>query len=362
MIRQRAAVVWTVLSGLGFTLAVVLLLLWLAGAFSAKVETTDGESAARTVPAGASVAEVRMLTAPLSESAVGSIQAVRESAVASKILARIDEIPVQAGQHVTAGQVLVRLDDADLVARQQQAEAAARAAEAARDLARTEFDRVSRLLDQQVASKTEFDRAESQLRSAQAELDRAEQLLREARAYLDYATIVSPMDGQVIDKHADAGDMVSPGQTLVTLIDPKQMQLVANVRESLATRLRLSQPIPVRVDALDLDCVGSISEIVPESDVASRSFLVKVTGPCPPGVHSGMFGRLLVPLGEQEVLVAPRAAIRRSGQLELVDVVEGGRLHRRVVRRGREFGEDVEVLSGLRAGERVLVLGGERGG
>ena len=102
-------------------------------------------------------------------------------------------------------------------------------------------------------------------------------------------------------------------------------------------------------------CTGTISEIVPEAQAASRAFQVKVTGPCPTGIYTGMFGRLLIPLHEEQVFVIPRQAVRHVGQLELVEVVADGHTSRRAVRIGRTFGDDVEVLSGLRAREQVVI-------
>ncbi len=175
------------------------------------------------------------------------------------------------------------------------------------------------------------------------------------QATLDYATIRSPSDGIVTDKRIDMGDMVTPGQVLLTLFDPKQMQLVASVRESLAYNLQVGQKIGVKVDVLKKLCSGTISEIVPEAQSASRSFQVKVTGPCPTGIYTGMFGRIMIPLQEEQVLVIPRRAVRNVGQLELVNVVENGRPAMRAIRTGRQIEDDVEVLSGLSEGEEVLV-------
>lgn len=110
-----------------------------------------------------------------------------------------------------------------------------------------------------------------------------------------------------------------------------------------------------RLDNLDLNCIGTVSEIVPEAETTSRTFSVKVTGPCPPGVYSGMFGHVLIPLDDEEVLVIPNAAVRHVGQLALVDVVEDQTVRRRAVQLGRRFGQDVEVLSGLRDGEQVAL-------
>jgi multidrug efflux pump subunit AcrA (membrane-fusion protein) len=98
---------------------------------------------------------------------------------------------------------------------------------------------------------------------------------------------------------------------------------------------------------------------VPEAQSSSRSFQVKVTGPCPPGIYSGMSGHILIPLDEEEVLVVPRRAVRMVGQLEQVEVVKDGRPNRQPIRTGRAFGDDVEVLSGLREGEKVVVPEGK---
>ena len=146
-------------------------------------------------------------------------------------------------------------------------------------------------------------------------------------------------------RYETAVGTVSPGQVLLTLFDPSHMQLVASVRESLAMHLQPGQMLPTRLDAPDLDCEAMISELVPKAGVASRSFTVKVTSPCPPGADSGMCGRLKLPLADEEVLVVPASASRRVGQLTMVDVVHEDVVHRRNVRIGRTLDADVEILS-----------------
>ncbi|MCK6483913.1 MAG: efflux RND transporter periplasmic adaptor subunit [Phycisphaerae bacterium] len=346
---------WLIRAALPLALAgiVVVMLLALAGVFHSKIP--DSLAAPVSRPVGdAPLAEVRAIETPIIETAVGSVRAVQETAVGSRILARVAEVRVRAGQEVAKGELLVRLDDSDLKARLKQAEATVTAARAARDQAQVEYDRVVDLYQRSMAAKIEMDRVDAALKTAEAELNRAEQARHEAEAVLGYAEIVAPSVGRVVDKRIEEGDMVAPSQVLLTLYDPTRMQLVARVRESLTQRLVVGQLIDVRIDALDKTCQGTISEIVPEAESASRTFSVKVTGPCPPGVYSGMFGRLLVPLTPQRVLVVPRSAIRRVGQLDLVDVAAGEQLHRRAVQLGRTFGDDVEVLSGLREAERVV--------
>ncbi len=335
---------------------VVAAILWLAGAFHPKIDAqrSGPRGSEAVLPAGAVVVPARHLTVPRTETAVGSIRAVHESAIASKLLAKVMSVEVQAGTMVKSGDLLVQLDDADLGARLEQSRARVDAAAAARDQARVEHERVQSLAERNNAAAIELQRADAALRSAEAELTAAERARDEAQTVLAYATIRSPIDGQVIDKQVEPGDTVSPGQVLLKVYDPTRMQLVASVREGLSQQLQVGQSIGVRVDALQKQCEGTVSEIVPEAESASRSFLVKVTGPCPPGIYSGMFGRVLIPLGEESVLVVPTTAVARVGQLTLVRVAAEDGVHRRVVQLGRSLGDDVEVLSGLREGERVV--------
>jgi RND family efflux transporter MFP subunit len=346
--------------GVGFAVIVVLLIMTLAGFFHPKVgKAQPGAAVTAGRPVGdARLTEARLITVPTVESAVGTIRAVHETAVASKLLAKVLDVRVIAGQVVKTGDVLVRLDDQDLRAKLDQAVAGVSAAQAARDQAQVEYNRVQGLVDQHVAAPIEFERVQTTLKSADAQLEQAQQARREAETYLEYATILSPLDGVIIDKQVEVGDMVTPGSVLLTLFDPSRMQLVASVRESLTQRLKVGQMIGVQVESLNKTCQGQVSEIVPEAEAASRSFQVKVTGPCPPGMYSGMFGRLLIPLDDEQVLVIPRAAVRQVGQLQLVEVAEQGKLSRRSVQLGREFDDDVEVLAGLKAGESVALPAG----
>lgn len=330
------------------------LLLALAGVFRPKITTDQPAPAARPV-GDLPTAEVRILRRPRYETAVGTVKPVYEAAVASKLLARVTEVRVRAGQAVSRDEVLVRLDDAELQARLKQAEAALAAAKSAHEQAAIDFRRAQQLLESRAIARAEYDQFETTLRTAAAQLERAQQAVHEAKVLLDYATIRAPMTGIVVDKRVEAGDTVSPGQVLLTLYDPTRMQLVATVRESLAERLQVGQKILGRLEALNYECEGTISEIVPEAQAASRSFQVKVTGPCPPGIYSGMFGRILIPLGEEEVVVVPAEAVFKVGQLDMVEVVVDGTLRRRSVRLGRQVDGHYEVLAGLSVGEKVVL-------
>jgi RND family efflux transporter MFP subunit len=335
------------------TAAVGWMLLWAAGTFHEKVGD-HAEQALPDIPTGAVLAEVRHVERPRFETAMGVIQAVHEAGVASKILARVEEVTVTAGQQVTAGEILVKLQDEDLKARLAQLESNQSATEARQVQAQADFDRAERLLPTSSISKADHDAATATLKAANADVNRARQAVEESRIQLAFATIKAPFNGIIVDKQVKPGDTAVPGQVLLRLYDPTQMQLVAQVRESLAMTLRPGQPIGARLDALGYECQATIAEVVPQADSATHSFEVKVTGPCPEGIYSGMFGRLVFPVGTEKLLLAPADSLIRIGQLTMVNVAQDGHMERRNVQIGREVNGDVEVLSGLRAGEQVV--------
>lgn len=340
------------------TAAMVLLLAWLMGAFHDRLPPGPPVAVAAPPAEGASV-PVRRVRVPQTETAVGTIRAVREAAVASRILGRVDKLLVQrAGQPVQQGELLVELESSDLQAARQQAEAQRLAAATRRDKAQIDFDRSAQLVQQGVAAPDRLDSDRAALRAAAAELEHAEQAVAAATTALGFASIAAPITGIVVDKRVNAGDVVQPGQLICTLYDPTRMQLIATVREELAGRLRIGQQVEVWLDALGERCLGTVAEIVPDAESRTRSFEVKVTGPCHEGVVTGMFGRLRVPIDDRDELQVPATAVVAIGQLDFVLALDAdGRAGRRLVRVGRRGDAVVEILSGLAEGELVLADG-----
>ncbi len=353
MTRVLLTLTLTTLSAVG----IVGLMMLLGGVFQLKVNVRSdkGVVGASSGEAARDGGVVKLVRRPRQESAVGTIRAVYEAVVASKLLARVEEVRVKAGQKVKQGEVLVVLDKADLKSRIEQAQSAETSARAKYDQAEIELGRAQRLRSRESITQSELDLANTALRTAKADLERTQRAVEETRIFEAYATVRAPISGKVIDKKVNAGDTVTPGQALVTMYDPVHMQLIATVRESLALRLKVGQVILARLDTFDYECQATISEIVPEAQAESRSFQVKVTGPCPPNVYSGMFGRIFIPLEDEDVLVVSPEAIRRVGQLDEVDVIEGNTVSRRAVQLGRTLDEGREVLSGLSEGEKVVL-------
>lgn len=343
------------LAVIGGLLAITLLLAWLMGAFHARMPAGEPLPAQPTPIQGHPLV-VQPSRHKAYEAAVGTIRAVHETVVASRLLGRLQSLAVtRAGQAVQKDEVLAELEATDLKAMAEQARAAHRVAVTRADKAKLDLSRTEQLVQQGAAAIEKRDTDHAALQAAEAEVERALQNVAAADSALGFATIHAPITGVVVDKLVQVGDVVQPGQPICTLYDPTRLQLVAVVREELAGRLSLGQEVLVTIDALDKECRGTVAEIVPEAQARSRSFEVKVTGPCQPGIVSGMFGRLFVPLDDQVELRVPRRAVQSIGQLDFVQVLVDGRRQRRFVRLGGGDAEQVQVLSGLRAGETVLV-------
>jgi RND family efflux transporter MFP subunit len=299
---------------------------------------------------------VEAVDATVTETVSGTVASARQTTVSSKILARISAITVTAGSVVSEGDVLVRLDARDLDAREREAAEGLRGARARLELARTELARIEKLFASDVASRQQLDRARSAYEVARAEVQAAEERAREAGVARSYGEIRAPVSGRIVDRLAEPGDTAAPGVPLLRLYDPGALRLEAPVRETLAVRLDPGQPLSVHVEALARSFEGTIEEIVPFAEPGARTLLVKVRLPPDPDLVAGMFGRLEVPAGERRRLLVPREAVSRTGQLEFVTVVgPDDALERRLVTTGAERGDAVEVLSGLSAGERVLL-------
>lgn len=341
-------------AGLG-VLLIVGMLAWLMGAFHHRLPPGPAAAAGGEAASGERLV-VQTIRRRAHETAVGTVRAVHEVVVAARILGRVGRLTIErAGQAVRSGDLLAELEAGDLRAAADQARAVHQVAVTRRDKAQLDLTRSEQLVQQGAAAGDRLDSDRATLAAATAELERAAQGITAAETTLAFATIKAPIDGIVVDKLVQPGDIVQPGQAICRLYDPTRLQLVAVVREELVGRLTVGQEVDVTLPALGKDCRGRVAEIVPSAQAASRSFEVKVTGPCQPGVVTGMFGRLLIPLDDVDELRVPRRAVRSIGQLDLVDVVVDGRAVRRFVRLGAADGDSVQVLSGLAAGETVLL-------
>ena len=349
----------TVFKIIGIVLAMLLLsgiMAYLAGFFHEKIATDSS----RITPGSGSgqPLEVTIVSEPLIEQAAGTLRAKVEAVISPIITARISTITVWAGDEVKAGEVLVTLDARELEARVDQAHQSVAAVAAKLKQMEKEFARVKKIQreDPGAISRAEIERVQAAWSTAQAEVLRLERQEDEAKTALSYSELTAPIAGRIVERRGDPGDTAIQGEPLLRMYDPATLRLEADVRESLAARLSKKQPLTAEIDALGKQYPVRVDEIVPSADPGSRSFLVKASLPSGAGLYPGMFGRLMIPVGNIEKIYVPIEAVTRVGQLTYVIMSSKLGPVRRYVRLGGSDADGrVEVISGLRAGETILM-------
>jgi len=343
--------------------------------------------------------------------AVGTVRSKTTSTLSSKVVGNILAIHVREGDHVRTGQLLIETDDRDSRAQLQKAQAGLRevqeaqeemdqniraaesareAAEAGRFLAQSTFNRYKALLEQRSVSQQEYDEVRAKLKVADAEVDRSGRMLQAllakknqihakqdqvkaditgARVYVDYSRILSPMDGIIVSKQAEIGLLATPGVPLLTIEDHSRYRLEVSVEDSMLRKIRLGTAAQISIDALGLQEFSSrVTEVVPASDPGSRSSTVKIDlldgkrgGGDQSVLRSGLYGRARFPMGQKQILKVPQKAILLRGQLVSVLVIDpSNTIHLRLIKTGKPYGDQLEVLSGLNDGDRIVVEGLER--
>lgn len=172
-----------------------------------------------------------------------------------------------------------------------------------------------------------------------------------------FTRITAPESGIVTDKKIDVGSMAMPGVPFLIIESTGDYHVEASVDEALLGLLKKGVDVDVGIDSLGKEIRGRIRELVPSIDPQSRTFLIKI-GLSGSGLRSGLFARVRIPAGVRECLLVPEKAIVNKGQLTGVYVFDDkGLITYRVIKKGKRYGNTVEVLTGLKAGEKVIVEG-----
>ena len=306
------------------------------------------EEAHRAASPALPTAQVRVQVAqkgtqPLTEEIVGTVRAKTRATLEAKVSGRIETMPIVLGQRVKAGDLVARLDAAEMKARLEQAQAALEQAD-------RDWKRISSLFQGQAVTRAETDNAEARRRGAAAAVAEAEAMMR-------YVEVLAPFDGVVSRKWADIGDLATPGKPLIDLEDPSALQVDADVPESMAAQVQIGASLTVRLDGAAQPLEGKVAEIAPSVDPASRTIRIKLDLAAAPGVIPGRFARVLVPTGESVTVSVPTSAVVQRGQMEMVFVVTNQQARLHLVKTGKRSADRVEILSGLNASETVAVEG-----
>lgn len=327
----------------------------------------------RQVVTGVTLAAVPMSEVDSLYGTAGTVRAKATSVIAARTVGAVVSLKVKEGDRVKAGQELLTLDDRDMAQKVAASEAgykeAAKGLDEARQrmsLADITYGRYKNLSDEKVISSQEMDQVETQRKVAELGYERAAETVNRAKAQLEeahinrgFTRIRAPHEGVITEKRIEQGSMAVPGVPLLVLEDTSLFKVDANINERLLGKVRIGTPVTV-VLGEGRSVSGAIGEIVPAVDPSTRSFPVKVYLK-EPSARSGLYVRIEIPEGKKKVLLVPRNALVEKGQLTGVYVVdENGVMTYRIVKTGQAYADRLEVTSGLRPGERIVVAGLDR--
>jgi RND family efflux transporter MFP subunit len=290
----------------------------------------------------------------------GSLQAQRQSTVAAQVGGSVLALAVKAGDRVKAGQLLVRIDERDTQAGLNSAAAGVAQAEAQASSAELNLERTRELRRQGFISQAALDLAETQARAARAGLEQARAGRSQAALARSFAGSVAPFDAVVLATHVEAGDLASPGRPLVTLYAPGRLRAVVEVPASRSVQARSATTLGVQLP--DGRWVAPVARAeLPSADPVSQTvewrldLAPELAASLTPGqaVQVRFEGARAAGAAPRPML--PRAAVLQRGELSAVYGVQDGRFVLRPVRLGAIQGDEVELLAGLKPGDRFAL-------
>ena len=315
--------------------------------------------AGRTVTVEVAAAGRRDLAPVFTFSA--NLEAVWSTEVSTKADGRIDKLFVEEGDRVTAGMVLARLDMNELAAQVMQAEGQVLQAKATLEQNELNFQRMDALYKQNAVSAHTLDSARTQRDLALGGVRAAQGNLILLKTRLDNANILSPLNGVVIRRHVQAGAFSKAGAAIFTVADVSTLLAKAVVGEAQIAELTLGKSVNVKVDALKgQEFKGRVTRLSPAASVPTRTFTAEVSIPNPgEQIKVGMFANAdIVGQERKNVLAVPESAlVMREDQKTVFVVAEENRVVQKVLKLGDAAGGYVEVLSGVKEGERIIVAG-----
>jgi len=293
--------------------------------------------------------------------ASGKVQAVNSAQLSTRMMGFVANVPVNVGDKVSQGQLLVAINNADLQAKQAQVNASITEANAAFTNAQKDYERFKNLFVENSASQKELDDMTAQFNMAKARLEGAQQMKNEINAQFAYSNITAPFNGVITSKNVKKGDMANPGQPLVSLESPGNFEVIAMIPETEISAIKNNTKVNVSIKSMNETLTGMVTEVSPSAQQTGGQYLVKIIlDKTEVNVRSGMFATVVFPIERKNattnVVLIPKAALVTKGQLSGVYTVsQSNTAVLRWLRLGKTMGDQVEVLSGLQVDETYIV-------
>lgn len=316
----------------------LLLVLLITGCKSEKIHEAKGPE---TPAIQVQTAKVIEQTPQLQIEIMGTVQAVHSATIATKVSGNITQLPVRLGSKVTEGDLLLQLDAGEITARLQQTKA--QLSQAKRNLMRDQV-----LLEKNAATPEAVKAGIDTVRIAEA-------AYQEASTMMKYTRVEAPFSGLITNKLVNVGDLVTPGLPLLQLDNNQMFQVIASIPEKLILNISVGDTFNINIEVANAEVIGTVSEIAPNADPISRTTPIKLSLPTSSYIRPGQFARLYVNFSQEKTTTVPKTAIDKLGQLERVFTISDGRAKLRLVRTGAQYGDVIEILSGLEPDETVVI-------
>lgn len=286
------------------------------------------------------------------------LEAVRQSTVSAQISGRVVEVRFDAGDTVSKGEVILRIDEREVSDALAGARAQLAQAQATLANAQAHYNRTRELFTRKFISQAALDSALADYRAAQAQLEAATANASQAATVRGFATITAPYGGIVAARHVELGETVTPGKPLMTGFDPNDLRVVADIPQLRVGAISRETPAQVEFPTLNRRIVASAVTVLPAADARTHTTRVRLTLPrYVGGTYPGMYARVRFSLGRARKLLMPADAVVRRAEVTGAYVVsETDGISFRQIRLGESAGDaGVEVLAGLRPGEKVAL-------
>lgn len=290
---------------------------------------------------------------PLERRLEGVVEAVHQSTVSAETKGRVAEIYVDVGDQVPAGTVILSLVGVEQRESLRQAEAALAEARAGLAAQEQDYRRIKEIYDRRLTSKADLDRATAAYNTMKARVASAEAALKSARAQVDYTEVKAPYSGVVSARHVEPGEAVLPGTPLMTGFDPDALRVLVDVPQAVAEQVKERRAARVLV-ADDRSITPDKLVLFPTAAPITSTLRTRLDLPTQAaGLYPGQFVEVAFTVGEAERLLVPASALVYRSEITGLYVMNEGRPELRQVRVGHRFGDRIEILSGVRAGEQI---------
>lgn len=294
--------------------------------------------------------------------ASGVVEAAQTANISTRAMGRITNIYVKTGDRVSKGQLLASVWDEDIKAKRAQADAMIAEAEGAYVTAKKDYDRFTHLYNQQSATAKELDNSTLQYNSAKARMAAARQMRGEVNANLSYNSLRASFAGVVTQKLAEVGTITNPGMPILTIEQDEILQVTASIAESDISNIHLGDVANIQIKSTGKLFDGKIIQINPSAQFTGGQYIVKISIPATArkDIYAGMFAGVSISVkdtgqaGLNAVLVPSSAIINRDELKGIYTVGVNNTALLRWVRLGKNYGEKVEVISGLSKNEKFI--------